>query len=117
MLTPKRVRIVLTRHPKKYKKFSVPKQLEFTNASPSKIIQRLRTQGRKKIILVGGTRTNTTFLKNNLIDEMWITIEPKLFGIGHNLIASTKCNVDLQLNQCKKINAQGTLLLHYIVKK
>ncbi len=66
------------------------------------------------VALLGGTQTYTYFLKNNLIDELFITIEPLIFGKGLSIFdcADEKPN-RFQLLSVKKLNNSGSLLLHY----
>ena len=69
--------------------------------------------GYKKILLVGGATINGLFLKQNLVDELFLTIEPKIFGYGKNIVEGNLLNTSLQLISIKKINKFGTLLLKY----
>lgn len=108
-----KLRIVLTHHPKKYSKESVTGQLEFSNENPEKLIKRMEGLGYKKILLVGGATINGLFLKENLVDELYLTIEPKIFGSGKNIIEVQLLDKFLQLINVKKLNKKGTLLLRY----
>jgi dihydrofolate reductase len=67
-------------------------------------------------LLVGGSQINAVFLKKKLINEIYLTIEPKIFGIGLPLAQGTLDDVHLELQNCTRLNAQGTLLLYYHVK-
>jgi len=109
-------RVVLTKKPAMYKKFEVPKQLEFTDESPRTLMKRLEKYHRTAM-LVGGTETNSTFLREKLIDELWLTVEPKIFGYGKGLFSEKNLNVGLQLRSMKQLNKNGTLLLKYTVMK
>ncbi len=108
-----RVRIVVTKNPKSYKHLEVPEQLEFTNESPLKLCNRLKKQGHKKILLLGGSSLNSSFLKQKLITDILLTIEPKIFGSGKMFLDEEKLNIQLQLISAKKLNKKGSLLLHY----
>jgi len=108
-----KLRIILTHSPKKYSNQSVKDQLEFTNESPNKLLKRLSLLGYKKMLLVGGSIVNGLFLKQNLVDELLLTIEPKIFGSGKNIVEGELLNTKLQLVSIKKINKAGTLLLKY----
>jgi dihydrofolate reductase len=108
------LRIVLTKNPEKYKDEQIPGQLEFTNETPVELLQRLEFEGFKTGLLVGGAHTNTEFLKNNLVDEVWITVEPYIKGVGLNTAVDI-VNVSLQLLSSVKLNDRGTLLLKYKV--
>jgi dihydrofolate reductase len=67
----------------------------------------------KKILLVGGATINGLFLKDKLVDEFYLTIEPRLFGTGKNIIEKQILNTKMTLMNVKKINNAGTLLLKY----
>lgn len=113
--SPKNLRIVLTTTPQKYKNLSVPKQLEFSSDSPQKIIKKLNILGITQVLLVGGEHVNNVFFKEKLINEVWLTIEPKIFGVGNGLVSSKKLDIKLQLQKVSKLNNKGTLLLKYQV--
>jgi len=108
-----RLRIVMTSRPERYDSSVIPGQLEFTNEHPRELVKRLEKLGYKQMLLVGGQRIATSFLNEHLINELWLTIEPKVFGIGDPLVSAEKMDIDLELLQSKKLNKQGTLLLKY----
>lgn len=116
-LSKRQLRIVLTRNPQKYKSDAVPGQLEFTSESPKELVKRLCQKSYKKLLLVGGSNTNTLFLMNGLVDEIFLTIEPEIFGQGKLFILEKSLEVSLKLLSFIKLNQQGTLLLHYQIKK
>jgi dihydrofolate reductase len=66
------------------------------------------------VAVLGGTKTYTWFLENDLLDEIYLTIEPLAFGHGLNLFESEK-NIDsrFRLGSTKQLNEKGSLLLHY----
>ena len=67
------------------------------------------------VAVLGGTKTYTWFLENDLLDELYITIEPIVFGRGLPLFESSEdINVQLKLESTKQLNEKGTLLLHYV---
>lgn len=110
-----RLRVVITRDPAKYKNQQIPKQLEFTNESPSSLLKRLESQGYSEGFLLGGAHTTTEFFKEGLITELWQTIEPKILGIGNGLVGEEVVDITLKLLSSKKLNEKGTLLLKYSV--
>lgn len=110
-----KLRIVLTRNPRKYKSDTVKGSLEFSSESPKDLVRRLESQGYKEILVVGGTEVNTAFLKNSLVDELHLTIEPLIFGKGKNLVLEEEFNLSLRLLDVKKLNKKGTLYLKYRV--
>lgn len=114
-LEVKRLRIILTRHPKNYQSKTIKGQLEFSDENPRKLIKRLAGLGYKQILLVGGSKINGLFLKEDLVDEFFLTIEPKIFGSGKNIIEELSLDTNLKLTSIKKLNKNGTLLLKYKV--
>lgn len=114
-LSSKLLRVVMTKDPDKYKDLTVLGQLEFTSESVREIVKRLEDKGFKDALLVGGGEVNTSFFRENLIDELWLTVEPRIFGKGNNLVAEEKLDVNLRLKSIKKLNPRGTVLLKYRV--
>lgn len=70
----------------------------------------------KKIAVVGGSLVYSTLLEKKLIDEIFVTIEPLIFGRGQTMFVGCQKIFHLQLVSVKKLNPLGTLLLHYRVK-
>lgn len=111
------LRIVMTSDPGRYAKLAVDGLLEFTSEDPKTMVARLAKKGYKNLLLVGGGGLNTTFFQAGLIDELWLTIEPKIFGKGKMIVDQVPMDVSLKLEMIKKLNSQGTLLLRYRVVK
>ena len=113
----KHILIIMTRHPEKYRETMSAGQLEFTNETPEQLVDRYKKEGHKQMLIVGGAQIATSFFKEQLIDELWLTIEPKIFGTGGNFVIDEKLDINLQLISCDKINEQGTLIAKYEVIK
>lgn len=112
--SPGKLRIIITKNPAKFKKASIPGALEFTKEDPAMLIKRLSKKGFKQAILAGGAQINSIFLKSNLINEIWLTIEPLILGSGNGLFSQTEITKNFKLKSVKKLNKNGTLLLKYI---
>ena len=69
--------------------------------------------GYKKVAIVGGAGVYQAMLDLGLFDELYLTIEPIVFGRGRELFVGGKKNFDFKLKSVKKLNKTGTLLLHY----
>ncbi|MEO7283144.1 MAG: dihydrofolate reductase family protein [Gelidibacter sp.] len=115
--TPTHHLVVMTRTPAKYKDQEVIGQLEFTDHSPAQLVAHYKKEGFKQMTVVGGPHIATSFLKEKLIDELWLTIEPKIFGTGGNFVVNENLDVDLQLLSVEKVNERGTLITKYAVIK
>ena len=114
---PGHLLVVMTKNPGKYKNAQVPGQIEFTNESPIELTTRFKSKGHLQLLVVGGPHVATSFLKEQLIDELWLTLEPKIFGVGSNFVIDTKLDIDLSLIHFEKVNDQGTLITKYTILK
>ena len=108
--------VVMTKHCSKYKEYEVSGQLEFTDKSPIELTEQFQ-KNYETMLVVGGAHIATSFLKEQLIDELWLTIEPKIFGTGGNFVVEEKLDINLRLISCEKVNEQGTLITKYAVIK
>lgn len=114
-LKPGKLRVVLTRKPEKYTHDAVKGSLEFTSENPKELVDRLSDQGYKTMLLAGGATVNAQFLKARLVNEIWLTIEPVVLGVGNGLSEGEALDVNLQLHKVRKLNKQGSLQLQYRV--
>ena len=105
--------IVMTRDPKSYESEKIEGVLEFTNESPRELIDRLKKEGIEKSFLSVGGILVSLFLKEKLVDNFYLTLEPKIFGKGTPIVAETELEADFKLESIEKLNAKGTLLLKY----
>jgi dihydrofolate reductase len=109
--------IVMTGYPNKYKNLKHSGEIEFSNESPDKLTDRCKSKGYEHMLVVGGPHVATSFLKEQLIDELWLTLEPRIFGTGANFATDVKLDINLRLLHFEKVNDQGTLITKYAVLK
>lgn len=109
--------VVMTRHRDRYKHLEIPGQLEFTDESPLAIKTRFESKGHQQMLVIGGPHVATSFLQRQLIDELWLTLEPKIFGNGSNFATGVNLDINLRLLHFDKVNSQGTLITKYAVLK
>lgn len=114
-LTAARLRIVITRAPERHAADGVPGALEFTAAEPEAVAADLRGRGLRRCALLGGGAINAAFVAGNLVDELWLTIEPRLFGGGTPLLREA-VDARLTLRSCHPLNPD-TLLLKYAFRR
>lgn len=106
--------IVLTSQPSLYSGLAKPGQLEFTNLSPKALTTKLEKEGVKSILLSGGSKVYSHWLNQGLVDELWLTLEPQVFGRGVPLVEAKLAPLNLKLKKLEKLS-QDTLLLRYKV--
>lgn len=89
--------------------------VKWVSGDPEKVLAELEKEGFKSAILGGGTDLNSQFLKRGLVGEIWLTIEPKIFGDGLPLFAGD-FNTDLKLLCVEKINDNSVVVKYEVIK-
>ena len=89
--------------------------MEVTTKSPEELLRDLEARGIKEVAICGGSQIYTMFMKAGLVDTLYLTIEPIVFGDGMRLFKED-LNNKLTLTECTKTDT-GTLLLTYSVIK
>ena len=115
-LTANRQRVVMTRNPDAFAMEAHPGRLEFSAQSPAEIVRDLQTKGCQACALLGGGQIHELFLTTRLVDEIWLTIEPRLFGHGTPLVDG-KIDVSLQLDDVSRLDGSDSILAKYRVLK
>ncbi len=110
---PDRKNIVLTRD---ITRKSGWENLVYTDKKPKEILDGLEKEGFSSVILAGGSLVNSLFAEENLIDEMIVTISPKIFGYGLSLF-SEEISLDLELEEIKEIGKKLVYLKYRVLKK
>jgi dihydrofolate reductase len=108
---PGRRLIVLSRNPQSI----TGDGIEAVNEEPELLLKRLEREGANEIAICGGSIIHKLFLEKGLVDELYLTIEPVLFGSGINLLGG-RLNLGLALINIQKLN-KDTLLAHYSIKQ
>lgn len=84
-------------------------------SSPKEALKILKEKGFTNIMIGGGGRLNSSFIKENLIDEIILDIEPQIFGKGIKLFAKDDFYSKLKLIDLNR--KQEIVQLHYRVLK
>jgi len=113
---PGRFNLILASKPEKYKLLEKAGQLKFKKGEPKKILEYLESKGYQSAILGGGARTNSLFLKAGLVDELLITIEPKIFGTGIKFTEGQELDLNLKLVEAKEIGDNAVQLRYKVIK-
>jgi riboflavin biosynthesis pyrimidine reductase len=89
--------------------------LEFTRAAPAALAHELHNRGFRRCALLGGSQVHSLFLAAGLVDEIWLTIEPLLFGAGTPLLAHWT-DIKLELHMLEKLGANSLLVKYHVVR-
>jgi dihydrofolate reductase len=114
--SPEKLRVVLTSQADNFQAEAIPGQREFYNESPAEIVKRLKGRGYKKVLIVGGGGTISPFLEAKLVDSLYLTLEPRIFGTG-TALALGKLDAEFKLQSQQQLNNKGSLLLVYKLVK
>lgn len=80
--------------------------------SPKDALKKAESMGYKKIILTGGSHINSAFIKQELVDEVILNIEPFILGKGISLFSQDDFENKLRLLSSKKLE-HGIMQLRY----
>ena len=73
-------------------------------------------KGATTVVVAGGGKLNAAFMAANLVDEMYIDIEPTALGNGIQLFHGSKFKVRLKLLSTKQLSPDE-IQLHYQILK
>jgi dihydrofolate reductase len=90
--------------------------VEGSNESAADLVARLEREGVKELAVCGGASVYTQFLEAGLVDEIYLTIMPKIFGTGVPLFGTAQ-DADLELIQSERLEDGNSVLVHYRVIK
>jgi dihydrofolate reductase len=107
---PGRKNVVLSRDPARV---SIGPDLIFTADPPRRVLARLAAEGYAEAILAGGARINTAFAGEGLIDEIILTVSPRIFGQGLSLF-DAPLDSGLSLLEVRRLDGD-VVLMHYRV--
>lgn len=89
--------------------------VEYTTQQPAELIQTLASEGVETLVVGGGSAIYRAFLEEGLVTDVFLTVEPILFGHGVPL-----CHLEapqrLQFLEAHQLGEQ-TVMLHYQMKK
>src|SRR4051812_35139957 len=97
---PGRKIVVYTSRPDELSEFD---GVEATNESPADLLKRLESEGYSQVAICGGSSVYFQFVEAGLVDELYLTIEPVLFGKGMPLFSDT-LDLKLNLKEVKNLN-------------
>jgi dihydrofolate reductase len=88
---------------------------EFTTEPPAALLERLKSEGYSSVAVCGGAAIYDMFLREGLVDELYLTYEPVLFGAGITL-AQSSFELRLKLLKTQQLN-EHACMMHYEVQK
>ncbi|TSC55383.1 MAG: dihydrofolate reductase [Parcubacteria group bacterium Greene0416_79] len=71
----------------------------------------------KTVAVLGGGAVYRFMLESGLLDEIFITVEPLIFGRGKEMFVGAGRTKQVHLLSVRRLNRTGTLLLHYQINQ
>lgn len=87
--------------------------LEFTDETPEEILKDLEERGYENVVVAGGGSIYSLFLQKGLVNEVYLTVEPYLFGSGIPLAEGFEW-IAMELEDVVRLGDRS-VLLHYHV--
>ncbi|MDQ5912013.1 MAG: hypothetical protein QG568_226 [Patescibacteria group bacterium] len=88
-----------------------------TNKQPADLVENLAQLGYTKIAICGGSEVYSLFIESGLVDKVYLTVEPILFGSGISVFKRS-LSTDIQMKLDKsEVTEQGTVFLDYTILK
>lgn len=84
--------------------------------NPQNALAILEKETFNQVLVAGGGTLNASFMAENLIDEIYLDVEPIVFGKGIRLFAENDFETKLKLLEIKKLS-ENEIQLHYQVLK
>lgn len=85
--------------------------------SPSEAIEKIKNKGMKKVLISGGAKLNSAFIKEKLADELILSYNPVVVPSGINLFSSDISDVTLKLKEVKDVGNSIVHIKYEILKK
>jgi dihydrofolate reductase len=82
--------------------------------SPKEALELLEKEGFQEALVAGGGQLNGSFMEENLIDELYLDIEPIVLGKGIKLFNGKELEIKLELIETRKLS-ENAIQLHYRV--
>jgi dihydrofolate reductase len=100
---------------KKFGWDTIPENILITDKSPRELVTDLEHIGFREAMVCGGSEIYTLFLEAGIITNLYLTIEPVVFGTGISLFKKEVIQLPLELQNVEKTEF-GTIFLDYQIK-
>ncbi|MBX7046987.1 MAG: dihydrofolate reductase family protein [Ignavibacteria bacterium] len=88
---------------------------ELITGTPADVLEKLKAKG-KNTVYVDGGKTIQSFLKEGLLDEMYIFLISKIIGGGIPLFGSIGKDINLKIEEVKRVGEE-MIMCHYTLEK
>ncbi|PIR61147.1 MAG: dihydrofolate reductase, partial [Candidatus Pacebacteria bacterium CG10_big_fil_rev_8_21_14_0_10_45_6] len=92
-----------------------PEQVEATQLPPAELLAKIEAEGYTNVAICGGSKVYTKWMQSGLINTLYLTIEPVLFGTGIRLF-SEEITTQIRLTERHLLSDQTTVFEYEVVK-
>jgi len=96
---------------------SLKKEGSVTFVNPQKTDLRKLLAAHRNIAVLGAGEVYQYMLDRGMLNELFVTVEPLIFGRGNTMFSGGRKNRKLMLRAVRRLNKKGTLLLHYDIAR
>ena len=96
---------------------SLKKDGSVTFVNPQKTDLRKLFAVHKNVAVLGAGEVYQYMLDRGMMNELFVTVEPLIFGRGTTMFSGGRKNKKLILRAIRRLNKQGTLLLQYDIAR
>ena len=111
---PERLNVVYSRSPEKIANADHP-LVKITQLEPTALLEELGGQGYGEVAICGGSSIYTQFMKAGVVDTLYLTVEPVLFGAGVPLF-SEQLDYRIKVTDRRSLSDQTTLFEYTVIK-
>ena len=112
---PERLNIIYAKSKEELPQWQEFEGWEVTQKDPVCLLQEIAKRGYEQVAICGGQAIYTMFITAGVVDKLYLSVEPVLFGQGMTLF-NKELDIKLELVDTKKLGEQ-TVLLEYNVLK
>jgi len=110
----KRHTYVMTSSPQRYAQYTDSDLVTFLSGTPADVVAQAEADGYSQLAVVGGGKINSAFIRAGLMNTIFITIAPHIFGYGIPAFGSEYMNAQLKLESVQKLT-ENEILCEYSV--
>jgi len=103
------------RHNVVYSRDRAYEGVQVTQKDPKALLEELESKGYREVAICGGATIYTMFMEAGVVDKLYLSVEPVLFGQGLTLF-NKEIDKKLDLVKVEKLG-DNTILLQYAVIK
>jgi dihydrofolate reductase len=89
--------------------------VEVTQKPPRELLEDLEKRGYKEVAICGGATIYTIFMEAGVVDKLYLSVEPVLFGQGLTLF-NKELDKKLELVSVQKLGDHTVLLEYNVIK-